>query len=401
MLKRRQAVLAGAAALLPASGAASSKPIALKTVLSSERFAQIVAGGPGGLLGVSTQGNLWSLALDGRGLKQLADGLDPETPLAVGHGRIAALRSDGGLWVHEASGSSVSVERNLAPHAGLLVLPLAIVAVLKDGNQHRLARLEPNASGIWQRVALSERNVFPDARPLQADLDGSGDGGHVVVLAGPNSERYNHGVLGDGVEATRVAFLERHSLTLMRELVLDAPWVLEDIAPRKVRLAGGRDGLLSVQAGPAGGQLVLIDADPKHATSLRLAALGPALGTVNRWMSPMVCGERWLAVHTPHIGGVLHAYRQDGIHLQATRWLSGVSNHRIGSRWLDTSSCSGQHLLIADQAGRRLLLIDTASNGRVVNEISVTSRVLGTVSLQQLGAFAVLHEDGAVSLLTV
>jgi hypothetical protein len=401
MLKRRQAVLAGAAALLSMTDTAWSKPMALKTVLSREPFAQIVAGGPGGLLGVSTQGNLWSLALDGRGLKQLAEGLDPETPLAVGHGRIAARRSDGGLWVHEASGSSVSVERNLAPHAGLLVLPLAIVAVLKDGNQHRLARLEPNASGIWQRVALSERNVLPDARPLQADLDGSGDGGHVVVLAGPNSERYNHGVLGDAIEATRVTLLERHNLKLMRELVLDAPWVLEDIAPRKVRLAGGRDGLLSVHAGPAGGQLVLIDADLNNASSLRLAAQGPALGRVNRWMSPMVCGEHWLAVHTPHIGGVLHAYRQDGIHLQATRWLSGVSNHRIGSRWLDTSSCSGQHLLIADQAGRHLLLIDTASNGRVLDEIAVTSKVVGTVSLQRPGVFAVLQEDGAVSILNL
>ena len=281
------------------------------------------------------------------------------------------------------------------------MLPLAVIAVLQDGKQHRLARLEPNASGTWQRVALSEQNVLPDARPLQADLDGAGDGGHVVVLSGPNSERYAHGVLGDGIEATRVTLLERHSLALMRELVLDSPRVFEDIAPRKVSLAGGRDGLLTVQAGPSGGQLVLIDADPHNASSLRLAAQGTALGTVNRWMSPLVCGDHWLAVHTPHIGGVLHVYQREGAHLQAQRLLPGVSNHRIGSRWLDTSACSGQHLLISDQAGRSLLLIDAASEGRVVSEIPVTSRVVGTISLQQPGVFAVLHEDGAVSVLTV
>ena len=75
-------------------------------------------------------------------------------------------------------------------------------------------------------VARSAEPMLPDARPLQVDLDGRGDGGHLVLRGGPDSQRYAHGVLGDGVEATRVLWLERHSLAFLRELVLPAPHVL-------------------------------------------------------------------------------------------------------------------------------------------------------------------------------
>jgi hypothetical protein len=400
MIRRRQALHVGSAALLWPATTAWSKPPVLRPVNSTEPLAQIAAGGPSGLLGISVKGVLWALTLDGRAPQWLGEGLDPDTPLALGHGRIAARRQDGALWVHESGRSAVSVERNLAPHAGLLVLPLAIIAVVANAAQHRLARLEPHASGAWQRVARSDMDVLPDARPLQADLDGTGDGGHVVVLAGPNSERYRHGVLGDGIEATRMLLLERHSLAPMRDLVLDAPWVFEDVAPRLVKLGGARDGLLTVQAGPSGGQLVLVDADPNVTTALRVAARGPALGTAHRWMSPIVCGPHWLAVHTPHIGGVLQAYQRDGDRLQPRRLLVGVSNHHIGSRRLDISACSGQRLWMPDQAGRRLLWVDPASDGRVMGEVTLTSKVVAAVSLAAGGMTAVLQEDGVVSVLT-
>ena len=52
-------------------------------------------------------------------------------------------------------------------------------------------------------------------------------------LAGaPESRRSAHTVPDDGVEATRVLWLEFHSLETLRELVLPAPLLLEDIAPR-------------------------------------------------------------------------------------------------------------------------------------------------------------------------
>ena len=78
---------------------------------------------------------------------------------------------------------------------------------------------------------------MPDARPILAALDrppSAGDPGEVVVLAGPDVARYQHGVLGDRIEATRILWLDRHSLRTLRELALPVPFVFEDIAPRVV-----------------------------------------------------------------------------------------------------------------------------------------------------------------------
>lgn len=297
MMPRRQVLVSVVAAFLGLPQPASARPLGLQTLALPEPMAQIAAGGPSGLLGVGMSGALYALPLTSAPTRRLGDELDASVPLAVGHGRIAARRRDGALWVLEAGQAGVSVERTLAPAAGLLVLPLAVIAVATEGGRQRVVRLEPAGTGAWRAVATSDMAVLPDARPLQADLDGTGNGGHVVVLAGPDGERYRHGVLGDGIEATRLVLLERHSLRLQRELRLDAPYVFEDIAPRRVAL-GARDGLLTVQSGPLGAQLVLVGADPARPSSLRVAARGAALGTANRWMSPIASNRKWLAVHT-------------------------------------------------------------------------------------------------------
>lgn len=397
MTRRRTAIgaLVAGAVAWPARVPAGQS--GLQVLGTPEAMAQVCAGGPTGVLAVARSGALYALPQEGGRGQRLADGIDPGTPLAVGHGRIAARRLDGALWVLEGGRAGTSGERALAAAAGLLVLPLAVIGVDADGQRHRAVRLEPTSAGSWRRVARSEIDVLPDARPLQADLAGTGDGGHVVVLAGPDTERYRHGVLGDAVEATRVSLLERHSLAVMRELVIDAPHVLEDIAPRRVPL-GSRDGLLTVQAGPQGAQLVLVDADPASAASLRVAARGPALGTANRWLSPTTDGRHWLAVHTPHIGGVLHEYRQDGARLHATRLRDGVSNHLIGSRQLDLSAWHGQQLLVPDQARQRMLLLDGRAGWRPVREWALPSRVTATVTLGASGGVAILHEDGTVAV---
>jgi hypothetical protein len=399
-MRRRHALVAMGCALAEMPTQAQSQPMAFQSAAGPEPMVQIAEGGPMGLLGVSVNGDLFAWPLASGSARRLGGDLDASTPLAVGHGRIAARRRDGALWVLEDGRMSVSQERTLAPAAGLLVLPLAVIAIATDTKVHRVVRLEPSSSGSWTAVARSEVMVMPDARPLQANLDGSGDAGHVVVLAGPDGKRYTHGVLGDAIEATRVLLLERHSLRVMRELVLDAPDVFEDIAPRKVVLGSGevREGLLTVQSGPFGAQLVLVDADPSASGALRIAALGPALGMANRWLSPITDGRHWLAVHTPHIGGVLHVYRQDGAQLLSRRLQGDVSNHRIGSRLLDMSAWQGQRLLIPDQSGQRLLLMDAASDWRVVGEHQVSSRVTAMVGLGASGRVAVLLDDGSVTV---
>ena len=56
----------------------------------------------------------------------------------------------------------------------------------------------------------------------------------------------------DGVGATRVLWLGRHSLEVLLELVLPAPDVLKGSAPRVVARGGG-GALLTVRSGPQSG----------------------------------------------------------------------------------------------------------------------------------------------------
>lgn len=397
MMRRRPSLAFIAAACFGwPCGVRARVPDLLK-LYAPEPVVQVAAGGPSGALAIGAQGTLFALDLSGGRVKHLAKGIDPETPLAVGYGRIAARRNDGALWVLDANGSGASNAQALAPGAGLLVLPQAVVGVEAEGARHRIVRLEPSGPGNWARVARSTVDVLPDARPLLADLDGNGDGGHVVVLAGPDTERYRHGVLGDAVEATRLCVLERHSLGVLREIVLAAPHVFEDTAPRRVVLVS-RDGLLTVRSGPQGAQLVLVEADPAGAALMRIAASGPALGSINRWMAPTTNGQRWMAVHTPHIGGVLHEYQQHGRELLPTRMLEGVSNHIIGSRRLDLAAWLGPWLLMPDQRQRNLFLLDGRNGWRQAHVWQLPSRVVATASLEDSLGVLILHEDGSVAV---
>jgi len=369
---------------------------------------QLQAGGPTGLLGTGASGGLWALSLIGQAPRRLADGLDAATPLATGHGRIAARMAGGGLWVWEDGRVQTSPSAGLALHAGLLILPLAMVAVVVTGDRgrsrgtdplsHRLARFERVNAGQWREVARSHEAVLPDARPLQVDLDGRGDGGHIAVLAGPDASRYDHGVLGDGIEATRLLWLERHGLAVMRSLSLPAPHVLEDIAPRPVALPGApkRFGLLTVRAGPDGGQLALVTADPARQNGLHVAAIGGTVGGFHRWLAPTTDGRQMLAVHTPHIGGVLHVYQQEGQHLTRRRLLDDVSTHRIGSRELDLSVWLRGLLVLPSQDGRRLRVLNPAADWAEQHSVPLPARTGMATALADRSAMAVMTEDGRI-----
>lgn len=419
-MRRRIALRLGLAAgvLTPTLGrarASQPKGLALRGLIELRELglppatpmAQLHAGGPTGLLAVARDGGLWALSSRQAEPRRLASGLDPATPLASGHGRIAARRADGMLWLHEGGTEATPVHRDaaLAPHAGLLVLPLAVLGVAADG--HHLVRHERVAGGRWQPVARSAEPVLPDARPLQVDLDGRGDGGHIVVLAGPDAQRYRHGVLGDAVEATRVLWLERHALTPMRTLALPAPHVFEDIAPRPVAMPGRTGtagttgpamGLLTVRSGPQGGQLALVSADPAQRDQLQLAALGEPVGGFHRWLAPTTNGQQLVAVHTPHIGGVLHVYQQAGQALVRRRLMADVSTHAIGSRQTDLAVWLRDRLLLPSQDGHTLKCVHAGGDWAEEGEAPLPARLVQAVALAAEPAWAGLLADGRVML---
>lgn len=368
------------------SAAALTQPEALLRLHSDDAL---------GLIGVGGSGSLFRWAAGALPPTRIAAGLDPAAPIATGHGRIAARRPDGTLALWEQGRLQGSRGVRLAPQAGLLVLPLAVIGVAVDAEStaHRLVRLEPDAAGVWREVARSTAVVLPDARPVQVDLDGRGDGGHIAVLAGPDADRYDHGVLGDGIEATQALWLERHELSTLRDFALPAPFVFEDIVLRPVPFEGGT-GLLTVRSGPRGGQLALLARDPTRAGRIQLRALGDTVGGRHRWLSPTTDGTHWMAVHTPHIGGVLHEYRLAGDRLERRVLGTDISTHRLGSRELDLAVWLGAQLLVPSQDGRRLRVLEAAAGFAESASLALPGRLAMARAWPAAGGAGVLLDDG-------
>jgi hypothetical protein len=255
------------AALGSAAGPTRAQPAswAVAPLRAPEPLIQLRAAERAGWIATGEGGGLWWLRASVPA-QRLAAGIDPSGPLGADHGRVVARRADGRLWVGEG-GRAASSSAVVARDAGLVTLPLGIIAVQGEGVNARLVRLEPDARGTWQATATSRETVLPDARPVRVDLDG--DGAHIAVLAGPDGTRYTHAVLGDAIEGTRVLWLERHDLTPLRELTLAAPHVFEDNRLRVWR-EGQALSLVVVRSGPNGGQLALIEADRSQRGALRV-----------------------------------------------------------------------------------------------------------------------------------
>ena len=399
-MNRRALLLAGAASLLTRArspAAAGADFAVLTALLAPQPIVQIRASGPGELLAVSTTGTLWQLGPRDAAWTRLADDIDPTAPVAVGHGRIAARHLQGGLWVWADGRATTSPEARLAPHAGLCMLAFGIIGVADIAGQAYVKRFEPDRDARWRESARGMQNVLPDARPLQVDLDSgkSDDNGQIVVLAGPDGTRYKHGALGDTIECTRVLYLERHGLQVLRSLTLPPPHVLEDIAPRPIAWRGGR-GLLTMRSGPQGSQLAVIAASRSRSDMLEIAALGAPIGTANRWMAASTDGHRLVAVHTPHIGGVLHDYQIDGNTLRSRVIAQGLTNHRNGTRELDLAAWINGKLLVPAQDRRSLTCFDVNKQWNACAAVPLPSRVTATSawSWRNSAGVVVLLEDG-------
>ena len=370
------------------------------TLGAPERMERLQSGADGTLLAVSSTGALWRFASDG--WRRLGAGLDPASPVAAGHGRVVGRGRQGGLWVLE-SGRVRHAHATLAPHAGLLVLALGVIAVAagRDG-RHHVVRLEPGAGG-WRETARSTAAVLPDARPVRFDPSGTSndDNGHIAVLGGPDATRYRHGVLGDGIEATSLLLLERHGLEPLARLELPAPFVFEDIAPRPVAWQGQR-GLLTVRSGPEGAQLAVVASPHGRDEPLALAALGPPLGA-QRWLAPTTDGVRLLAVHTPHIGGVLNRYRPEGDRLIGEVVAHGVTNHAIGDRDLDVSAWVGPNWVVPARGRRALRVFDLDSATGPSRDLPLDQPAMALQRCRRDGqtGVAVLLQDGSVAWVAI
>lgn len=189
-------------------------------------------------------------------------------------------------------------------------------------------------------------------------------------LAGPTS-RYDHAVLGDGIEASQLAVETRGGGMLVH--TLPATRVFEDLAPRLADLDGdGEDEILVVETDAARGASLAVYAVAGDGIARK--AMTPFLGQSYRWLNPLGVGDfdgdgrlDIALVATPHIGGRLRLYRYTAPTLTRFAEIGGVSTHAIGSRELGLGRVvpytDRDRFLLPDQSHRALRLLEWTPDG--------------------------------------
>ena len=221
-------------------------------------------------------------------------------------------------------------------------------------------------------------------------------------------ERYGHFALGRPHEYAALSVNTSSGARFKFTLPNDE--VFEDLTPRLVKLASDQTPvvLAIVSNRHSGARLALIEL---IGTDLSITAQSRPIGTPMRWLNPVGVADldgdgnaEIAAVITPHIGGNLKVYRQQGDMLVEIAALSGFSNHVYRSAELGLStpvSIDGRmHLLVPDFTRRHLRVIalgDNATNtlteiGRCELDKPITGPV-SIVSAQQL-AISDAHSAG-------
>jgi hypothetical protein len=178
-------------------------------------------------------------------------------------------------------------------------------------------------------------NALPDARIISDEQD------RLLLLSDP-SKIYNHGVLGDNIEASSLTLIETQpGPRIISVISLPENEVIEGISPIWVDINGDgqREIIVTVSDLELGAGIVIFSE-----TGERLAE-GPKMGRAYRWRHQIGYlnlgpeGENELVVvRTPHIGGVVEYYQYSDGNLTIGAEFAGITSHTIGSRNLDMAA---------------------------------------------------------------
>jgi hypothetical protein len=263
------------------------------------------------------------------------------------------------------------------PNGPVVLIGAGWFRIHSDGNRYRL-------------VATAGPSQLP--LPVNALPDGIiAEGPREVArawFADPTS-RYDHGVLGDAIEAESLVVERRDGRRDVVKLENDA--VFEDLRPRIARL-GGSDKVLAVKSYLARGSALAVIGERDG--RFEILAETPPIGAPHRWLNPAGIadfngdGEPSIAlVRMPHAVGRLELWSwRDGA-LHKTLELGDVSNHVSGSRALRMSAVADfdgdkrADLAIASFDRRRLRLIAFAPNVREIGSVALPSLAVTDLAL--------------------
>lgn len=227
-------------------------------------------------------------------------------------------------------------------------------------------------------AAAWHADVTPDTRIVEAPS------GTQVALTEP-TDRYPHGAIGDELEAAAISVREADGE--VRRIAIAASAVIEGTSALLADLMGETNGpeiLVTVSDRDQGARLVVYGLDGE------LIAASEPIGQGFRWLHQIGVGPTGpdgeveiIAVRTPHIGGIVEAYRLVDDRLDKVASLPGFSSHRLGSTNLDMAL-----LADADGDGRLEVVVPTQDMSR----LGVLTRTPGGFEL-----LATLPLDGTLA----
>jgi hypothetical protein len=210
-----------------------------------------------------------------------------------------------------------------------------------------------------------------EGSPRLPDGEITSVGGVTAYLIEP-TRRYDHGVLGDAIEAGGFA-VEIAGRRLTYRLGADA--VFED---RRVRLAdvdgdGAPEAILVKSYLDRGAAIAVFRIGAEGIAPL---AESPPIGQRHRWLNPVGIadftgnGEPMIAaVITPHLAGSLRIYRVSGASLLEVARIDGLTNHILGNRDLDLARVAeaeggGVPRIVLPTIDRKSLAVVSFQGGR-------------------------------------
>lgn len=272
--------------------------------------------------------------------------------------------------------------------------------------------------GKWYKVQLSREtlSVVPASPPplmtvndpeKLPDTDvASGDKNIRKVWFTKPTRRYDHGVLGDAIEAASLKAELSDGKTV--EFILPPTSVFEDRTPRLADINGdGRDEIIAVRSYLDSGAAVTLIGE--RSGQLEIIAEAPSIGLPHRWLNPVGAADfdgdgkiEIAVVITPHIGGTLQLYEWRGNRLVPEHNARSFSNHAMGSRELGMSALidinnDGLMDIVLPDAARAALLAVSFANGA----FSIISRTALNGRLTSGLIATDLDKDGTPEILYV
>ena len=259
-----------------------------------------------------------------------------------------------------------------------------------------------NAGGLWYRIVLADDKIslaFIDVPPEPELPEGAlpdsviANGTRDIArawLAEPTA-RYEHGVLGDTVEAGSLVIEKRDGKRQTLRLKPDA--VFEDLQPRLADLDGdGHDAIILVKTYLKRGSSLAVIAERRG--KYEIVAETPPLGAPHRWLNPAGIadftgdGKRSIAlVRQPHVVGALELWSWTGGDLRKTAELPDIANHIAGTRALAMSATAdfdgdGVADIAAPSLDRsRLRIVSFAPKAREIANVPLPDKAVTNLAL--------------------